>query len=542
MKNRVLYFILTICLSVFISSVMAQKRKLVVGIVVDQMRPDYLYRYNERLSEDGFKRLLEKGFVAKNMQYNYVPTYTAPGHTSIYAGSTPAIHGIIANDWFFRDLEAIDYCAHDTNFQTVGSETKNGQMSPSRLQVTNLSDELLITSNFRSKVVGIALKDRSAIYPAGHQPTGAYWYDKKTGEFITSTYYMESLPQWLTDLNNRKLPDAYLAETWNTLYPIETYTASEADDQEYETILKGRKTATFPYDLKKLKEKNGGYNLLAYSPFGNTLTTEVAIAALKGEELGQDEFTDLLAISFSSTDYIGHAFGPQSVEVEDTYLRLDRDLARLFQVLDEYVGEGEYLVFLTADHACAEATGYMEKHHMPAGYYDLKALKTDLDAYLDEQLTAADWVSVCVNDQVFLNRNTINASEFTYEEVVETAQAYLSTVSYIHDTYSAEEIKEGMAADPMRKTLWMGYHSKRSGDILMLMQSGWQKKGGSVATHGSSYAYDRHVPFFLYGKGVPVKESVVPYEITDIAPTISQWLDIKLPSGCIGEPIQEVFE
>ncbi|RYY18950.1 MAG: alkaline phosphatase family protein, partial [Chitinophagaceae bacterium] len=323
-----------------------QRPKLVVGIVVDQMRWDYLYRYYDRYSAGGFKRMLTQGFSCENAFIPYTPTYTAAGHTCVYTGSIPAINGIIGNSWYRRDLKRAWYCAEDSTVISVGSTSSAGKMSPRNMWTTTITDELRLATNFNSKSIGIALKDRGAILPAGHSANAAYWFDNSSGGWITSTYYMNELPDWVKKINDKKLPDQYLQKNWNTIYPINTYKQSTEDNKSYEAILPGEDN-TFPHETASITTNK--YETFRNTPYGNTFTFDLAKAAIDGEQLGQRGATDFLALSFSSTDYVGHAFGPNSIEVEDTYLRLDQELAAFYALLDAKLGKGQYLVFLTAD-------------------------------------------------------------------------------------------------------------------------------------------------------------------------------------------------
>ena len=363
----------------------AQKQpKLVVGIVIDQMRHDYLQRFEYQFGEDGFKRMMREGFEAKNNHYNYIPTYTAPGHASIYTGTTPRYHGIIANDWYSRVLDRSVYCVGDTLYNAVGGSAMNGKISPRNLQVNTITDELKLSTNFQSKVVGVSIKDRGAVLPAGHTPNGAYWYDSRTGEFMTSDFYFEELPKWVEDFNNKRLANKYSDQVWNTIKPIESYKQSTADNVPYEGGFKGKDTPTFPYDLAKLRTENGPYGMIRSTPFGNTLVLDMARAALKGEDLGQDGVMDFLAVSLSSTDYVGHNFGPNSIELEDTYIRLDKDLGEFLKFLDKEVGEGEYMVFLTADHGVVANPTFLVDHNLPGGYYSNDEAKGKFTGLLEQ--------------------------------------------------------------------------------------------------------------------------------------------------------------
>ena len=517
------------------------KTKLVVGIVVDQMRPDYLGRYQQRFVEDGFNRFLRDGFVVKNMHYNYVPTYTGPGHAAIYTGTTPKYNGIVANDWYRRDWGRAVYCAYDSTCETVGSESKAGMMSPRILESTTITDELLLFTNFQSKVVGLSIKDRGAIFPAGHQPNGAYWYDKETGKLVTSNYYMNELPEWIDTFNQSDLADQYLDETWNTLYPIETYTQSEADYQSYEYVFRGKGEPTFPYDLKKYRNINGNFGLLPSTPFGNSWLTDAAFAAISGERLGQDAITDFIAVSFSSTDYIGHGFGPYAIETEDTYLRLDQELARLFQFLDEQVGEGQYTVFLTADHGAANAPGYNMKHQMSGGMINFEAIENEIETALDMRFGSGDWVLYLDNDQVYLNHETIEEKKMELDEVAQFVVKTALQFDEVTRAFTANQIMFGSAHDKIEQGLNLGYHQKRSGDVLLLMKNGYMAKRSAGTTHGSAYNYDTHVPFMLFGAGVNNGSSMAPASITDISATLAMLLGIPFPSACIGEPIEAVI-
>src|SRR3954452_1506300 len=381
--------------------------KLVVGIVIDQMRWDYLYRFYPLFKNDGgFKRFLNGGFSCENTFVPYTPTVTAAGHTCVYTGSVPAIHGIMGNNWYRRDLKRSWYCTEDSTAKTVGSSSDAGQMSPSSLWTTTVTDELRMATNYRSKVIGIALKDRGAILPAGHAANGAYWFDNANGAFISSTYYMKDLPDWVKQFNARKLPDQYLQQNWNTLYPISTYVQSTADDKSYEGVLEDR---TFPHITANITKDK--YNSLRTTPYGNTLTFEMAKAAIEGEKLGQSANTDFLAVSFSSPDYIGHTFGPNSIEAEDNYLRLDNDLASFLNYLDGKIGKGQYTVFISADHAAAHVPGELKENKIPAGTYSESGLQAILNELVEKRFRIKNAVSSVMNYQVYLNRDLLADDE-----------------------------------------------------------------------------------------------------------------------------------
>jgi predicted AlkP superfamily pyrophosphatase or phosphodiesterase len=515
--------------------------KLVVGIVVDQMRADYIYRYWNRFSEGGFKRLVNDGFFCKNTHYNYVPTYTGPGHCSIYTGCTPSVHGIIANDWFVKETGKAMYCVSDSGAKPVGTASKNGKMSPRNQLTTTLGDELKLFSNGRSKVFGVSLKDRSSVLPVGHVGNGAFWFDEETGNFVSSDWYMKDLPEWVKNFNAKKLPKAYLEKGWNTLYGIETYTNSIADDNKYEKAPNGKPNPAFPYDYKSQIEKNS-WGVLKASPWGNTITKDIAVECLKNEQMGKDEISDILCISFSSTDYVGHAYGVRAVETEDVYLRLDKDLEELLKVLDAEVGQENYSLFLTADHGAADVASYLKDLKIPAGYIKEKQLERALKVFCVKQFGDSLIVNVS-NQQIFLNMPKLWELKLNQADVENTIAARLIHMEGISEAYPSSVLKyEGYKGDNLKSLIADGYSHKRSGNVAFSYLPGWLDIQETGTTHGAAYTYDTHVPLIFFGSGIKKGESVKPYYITEIAPTISILLNNPFPNGCTSKPIKEVYK
>jgi len=518
-----------------------KKPKLVVGIVVDQMRQEYFYKFEDRYTEGGFKRLMKEGFMMKNAHYNYIPTYTGPGHASVYTGATPSTHGIIANNWYVRKLGRMIYCAEDSTVTAVGGTASNGKISPRNMFSTTISDELRFASNKRSKVVGIAIKDRGAALPAGHMGD-AYWFDSKTGEFMTSTYYHEELPAWVKELNDKQLAQKYLSGKWETLFPIETYVQSIADDNPFEGPFIGMETTAFPYDLPALMEYNDDFGLIATTPFGNTLTLDMAYAVLEGEQLGKRGETDLLAISFSSPDYIGHRFGPTSVELEDNYLRLDRELEQFFKHLDSAYGVGEYLVFLTADHAVADIVDYMLSENVPAGNFNTRYILTQMRGFCIVNYGEGNWISSFSNEQVFLNYDLAKEKGISIEKIQRELAEFLLRFDGIKEVYTATDMRRLDYLTGRKHLLQMGYNHKASGDLLLILEPGWLSSSWRGTTHGTGYTYDTHVPIIFMGWNIPQGESSRYATVTDIAPTLSMLLNIRLPNGATGQPILEILQ
>ena len=516
--------------------------KLFVGIVVDQMRYEYLNRFYNQFGEKGFKRLMNEGFNCKNVYYNYIPTYTGPGHASIYAGTTPSYHGIVANDWYDRQLKHSVNCVNDSTERMVGIEEGKKSASPHKLLSTNLGDELKISTNLNAKVISVSLKDRAAVLPAGHMANGAYWLDLKSGNFVSSTFYMKTLPDYVKQFNNEKKADAYLENTWKLLLPESSYPLSIADNNQYENKWIGKQEPVFPYNLKELAPKNSPYFEVLYaSPFGNSLLTDFAIETIKGEALGKGSYPDFLAISFSSTDAVGHKFGPLSKEENDTYLRLDRDIARLLDALDQLVGKDNYTLFLTADHALAEVSQYLIDHNVPAGYIDSDNLLKEASLFLKNQFGENGLIETLINGQFYLNKTIISEKKLDLIGVQNKLAEFLKDQQGIFQVYTATQLDEQVFTKNFSTFVQNGFFYKRSGDVAFVLEPGWTDDMKNAATHGTGYNYDTHAPLLWYGFGIPKGESFVHYNITDIAPTVSAILNIKLPSACIGNPIVEIL-
>jgi predicted AlkP superfamily pyrophosphatase or phosphodiesterase len=516
--------------------------KLVVGIVVDQMRWDYLYRYYDRYSEGGFKRLLREGAACENTFINYVPTVTAIGHSTIYTGSVPAIHGITGNDFFLEATGKKVYCTEDSTVSTVGSTSAAGRMSPRNLLAGTISDELKLATNFQSKVIGIALKDRGAILPAGHAGDAAYWLDDATGNWITSTYYMPELPKWVQQFNAQQRTAHLLDQDWNTLYPLATYRQSTPDSNRYEGRFAGTAAPVLPVPLSRLTRKN--FDLIRTTPFGNTLTLEMAKAALKEEGLGRGTATDFLALSFSSTDYIGHKFGVNAVEVEDTYLRLDSDLSDLFTYLDKTVGKGQYTLFLTADHGAAHNPNFLQDHQMPAGFWLGGALLKELNGLLEKEYGVKGLVTSFSNYQVHLDHPLLERSGLNEEAVRKAIVRFLRKQPQVAFAADLEKLEEAHLPAPLKQSVINGYHRKRSGVITFILEPGWYSgtsANGTGTSHGTWNAYDAHIPLLWMGWGIQPGRVVAPVDMTDIVPTLATLLHIQQPNGCMGKPIPEVI-
>ena len=526
---------------VVIMNVQAQERpKLVVGIVVDQMKMEYLYRFSDDFSANGFKCLMNKGYVFHNAHFNYMPTYTAPGHASIYTGTTPSVNGIVGNEWFSRKLGKSMYCTDDASVKTIGEGSeKEGAMSPKNLLSTTITDELRLGTNFNGKVIGMSLKDRGAILPAGHFANWAFWFSS-TGAFISSTFYGEKLPDWVTQFNNEKNYLPYINKGWSLLKPVADYNESLPDDNPYEGKLYNCEKPVFPYNLKEMYDKNDA-GVMRSTPFGNNLLADFAKKAIEKEALGKDNVTDFLTVSFSSTDYVGHILGPRSMELQDTYLRLDLTIADFLDYLDKTVGKDNYLLFLTADHACAENAAHLKDHK-----YDVKNIPSkDIFKSLKEFSTTAFGVNLVVeysNFNVYLNKELIKTKGLELVNVKQDFKAFLMSQEQVKKVYTEEDILASTGNDFYLNFIANGYDVTQNGDLVVLDKPGYIEYGATGTSHGTPYAYDTHAPLLFYGWKIKPGESFDKKEITQIAPTLALKLKIEMPNGTESKVLEEVLQ
>jgi len=515
--------------------------KLVVGIVIDQMRYDYLYRYYDKYSTGGFRRLMDEGFNCRNNHYHYAATYTGPGHAAIYTGSAPALNGIVGNEFYDRNLGRLVYCAEDTTVETVGATGTAGHMSPRNMLATTIGDQLKLATDGRAKVVGIALKDRGSILPAGHAADGAYWFDSKEGNWITSTFYRNDLPQWAQDFNAKRFPEQYAKQKWETVLPLDKYTESSADDQPFEASLPGEPKAVFPHEFVTVAGMSK-FEVLRTSPFGDALTKEFALAALKGEQLGQDDITDLLCVSFSSPDYIGHSFGTYSIETEDNYIRLDRQLADLFAQLDATVGKGAWLAFLSADHGVADIPGFAKTYRIPADVKASGEVSEGVKKALTDAYGPGQWTLSYFNQQIYMNHDLLAEKKISLDDAYRVIKRALLKQRGVINLVNLHRLGDEALPENLAILFRNIVHPNRSGDFYVLLQAGWFEGRSKGTTHGSTYSYDTHVPFLLYGWGIKPGQTLRRTRIADIAPTICALLGILEPSACIGDPVEEVFK
>jgi len=503
--------------------------KLVVGIVVDQMRFDYLNLYSKNFSKNGFKKLLNDGYSFNNIKYNYIPTLTAPGLATIYTGTTPSIHGIVANNWYDRNSKQIIYSLSDSTANPVGVDDPYHRRSSANLKCTTITDELRIRYGTDSKIISISIKDRAAVLPAGISADGAYWFDSKTGNWISSDTYMQQLPQWVNDFNAKNIPNDMLNITWNLMLPMDEYISQRPDDNEFEDPFPGETSTSFPHVINgPSKEK---FYQLKSSPYGNSLTTLLALQSIEHEKLGLDSITDFLAISYSSPDYVGHKFGVASLELEDTFLRLDREIGVLIDQLDQKVGKGEYLLFLTSDHGAAPNPSYHQQQHGEGGFVNNRELTTYLNDLLNNKFKVTDLVLKILGQQVYLNESAIKENKLRLSKVEDLVSSELLNYKGIVESFTREQLINKKVNSHLGKLVMNGYQYPLSGNVVFCLNKHWLKTRKSGSDHGSGYDYDTHVPLILYGKNVKHGSSEIESDITQIVPTICGLSNIPLPAN-----------
>ncbi len=515
-----------------------KRPKLVVGVVVDQMRWDYLYRFLPHYGPGGFKRLMQEGYSYEQTYFPFTPSLTAAGHASIFTGAFPSMHGIVGNSWYERATERRMYCTADSTVHPRGGSNAGGRMSPVHLMANTVGDELRLFTQGKSRVYGVAIKDRGAILPAGRSGNGAFWFDDSTGNMISSSYYYRELPEWVKQFNQQKLTDEYLKTAWT---PLEhsIHISSSAQNEKHKHPLISGKPARFPYQVQP--NPKDGYKKFRYLPAANTYTVQFAEWLLQHEQLGKQGNTDMLCISFSATDYAGHEFGPQSPEVADMYLRLDRDLASLLQYLDQHAGAGEYLVFLTADHAAPYSPSYMADQNLSAGAVNFYGMDREVDQFLQKKFGVPGLLVDYYGFQFFLNNQKIDSLKIPREVVYDTLIQYLLNNPEVVHAIPLKQLHKAVLPAMYRDRIAAGYYQRRSGDIQVILKPSYVDYKPQGTEHGSLFNYDTRVPLLWYGWRVPAGKSFRRAHVTDIAPTLSQMLYIDTPGAAAGEVLTEIM-
>ena len=521
----------------------SEKPRLILVIEISQFRYDYIPRYWDKFSEGGFKKLINRGSYCENTAYNYLFSDVGIGSATIATGTNPSQHGIIARSWYNNLQDRIVDYVYDDKVNTVGGGYDDGRYSPANLMTTTFCDEIKLTNNFKSKVIGVSLDPAPAIFSTGHTADCAYWFNFKTGSFISSTFYIDSLPKWVNDFNSKKFPDVYLENEWNTLLPISEYTASLLDNNSYETGLFGQ--VVFPYTLKDLSKKfkrKEKYEILRYTPYGNDLTKDFAISAMVNEKLGQDEYTDILTLTFTASEYIGNLYGPLSVEIEDLVLRLDKELEHLLDFVEKTIGKENVLVILTAEHGVRYLPEYLEDNKIPSGYFNAPGNISLLKSYMNNIYGKGDWIKQYHGQQIFLNRTLVEDAKLNLGEMQTNVANLMLQFSGVANTMTASTLQSTNFTQGIFSIMQKGYNQKRSGDVLLNFNTGWAEMPIESDEIAAPYGHDRRVPLIWYGWKIGRNSIKRPVDLIDIAPTICTLLEISYPNSASGTPILEIIE
>lgn len=522
-----------------------EKPKLVIGIVVEQLRYDQIEKIRSRLGENGIRRLLNEGTYFQNASYEYMLTQTAPGYATISTGAEPSLHGITSDEWYLPLKDELINCTKDITVNPVGGSYEAGLHSPINLLVSTFPDELKMASGKQAKVYAVGLKESPVIFSAGHAADGAFWFDNTTGTFMSSTYYTDSLPGWVTDFNAMRYADSFLDNSWNLSRPAKDYSDCLPDSNKFEEGFNGLNY--FPYDLKKLSSKGKGnagkdYSILRETPFGNTLTTNFAIKLIEKEKLGKDDVTDFLSICYTATDYIGHKFGPSSVEMADAVFRLDRDIENLLKYVIDSLGKKNVLIYFTSAHGISEIPGVLESNRIPSGYFRPNQALQLLRSYLNAVYGEGDWVKGYNEKQIYLNRTLIEDAKIPLDEVQKKVARFIVQFSGVASAYPYSVFETSDFGNGNMKRIINDFSPQRSGDVIVTLNSGWVEKEDSyVASSNSPYEYDTHVPLIWYGWSMNRATITRKVNLTDIAATLSWLCKIPLPNACTGEPMYELF-
>jgi predicted AlkP superfamily pyrophosphatase or phosphodiesterase len=486
----------------------AEKPKLVVAIAVDQFRYDYLLRFRAEYKQ-GLDQLLTRGAVFANAYYQHFPTVTAIGHSTFLTGATPSISGIVGNDWFDRETGKSVTSVSDETVKILGGAGEGGA-SPRRLLVSTVGDELKISDGGKSRVIGISMKDRSAILPSGHMADAAFWFDHKTGSFISSTYYFSELPAWASEFNAGHPADGYKGAHW----------LSGHFDQSDEKL----------------------YNAVYNSPFGNELLEAFAERAVEAEKLGQRGVTDLLAVSFSSNDAVGHGLGPDSPEVHDISVRTDQVLGKLFKFLDAKVGMANVLVVMTADHGVSPVPEVNQARKMPGGRMPPRIVRDTVQAALAKKYGEGNWISSPSEHSLYLNLELIHEKKLDRAEVNQAAADAAMGIAHVARVFTREQLMHGaVLEDQISRRVMNGFYERRGADVYLLLEPYWMFSAHGT-THGTTYSYDAHVPVIFMGPGIKAGQFDETIAVNDIAPTLATLLGIETPSGSVGRVLREIFD
>jgi predicted AlkP superfamily pyrophosphatase or phosphodiesterase len=520
------------------------KPKLVVGIIVEQLRYDQIDKFRNRFSEAGIRKLLNEGTYFQNASFEYMLTQSAPGHATIATGAEPSFHGITSDHWYLPLRNELIYCTGDISVNPAGGSYESGLHSPVNLQSSTFADELKMATNKEAKVYSVGMKENPAILSAGHAADAAYWFDNTTGTWMSSSWYLDTLPVWVNDFNAMKYSDAFLDQTWNLLKGPDQYYDCVNDTNNFEAGFSGQNY--FPYELQKLarrsKNTRTDYSLLRETPFASTYTTRFALKLIEEEGLGKDDVTDYLSICYTATDYIGHRFGPSSVEMGDAILRLDKDIEELLKFLNDSTGKRNVLIYFTSSHGISEIPAVLQSNRIPSGYFRQNQALQLLRSYLNAVYGEGDWVKGYSERQIYLNRTLIEDARISLEEVQKKVARFMVQFSGVAAAYPYSAFEANDFGNGNLRRIINNFSPLRSGDVIITLSPGWvEKEGDMVTNHNSPYEYDSHVPLIWYGWTVNRLTVTRKVNMADIAVTLSSLCRVPVPNASSGEPLFELF-
>lgn len=541
MKKNILFLLFAFLVFPALSQNNNSKPKLVVGIVVDQLRYDIIAKYWDKFSDDGFKKVINQGAFCENAQYNYTNLNSASGCATIACGSYPAQHGIVNLQWYNRLTNNEVFCVDDNSFTQIGTNFGSGK-SPKNLSSLTWTDQLRISTFKMSKVFSVSIKDYSSIISGGKLANAAFWFDENTGNWVSSSFYMDSLTDWVNNFNSKKFPDIYMDRTWETSFPIQNYIESLSDGTSYEKGFDGQ--SVFPYNLNALKTKYSNYSVLKYTPFANTLTKDFAINLIMNEYLGGDAYTDALLINFSATSFIGDLFGLQSVEIEDAYIKLDKDISHLIAAIEDYVDQNEVIFYITSDRGSCDNQDWLHDINITTGEFNSTRATVLISSYLRAVYGMSNWIEGFFNNELYLDQFEIDKASLSVEEFQQKSAQLLVNIEGINTVISSSELQKGTFSAGIMQQAQNTYFQGRSGDLFVILDYGWRFKTAnpSLCNCNSAYNENTHVPVIFYGKNIEQKEIFRQISMDDLATTMCFLLNIPLPNKSTGQPITEIIQ
>lgn len=531
-----------------------QDLRFVLQITIDGLRADLINRYANGFSKGGFRLLTEKGTYYTNAHYQFANTETIVGHATLATGTFPSQHGMVGNVWFDRDAGELAYNIEDPDhpiIPTRKNESKGAQVDPAQkksrtqgrspavLLAPTIGDGLAAYFGGRSKIFGVSGKDRSAVSMAGHAGK-AFWFSTNTGDFVTSTYYYDTYPDWVVKWNDLRQAEGYAGKSWALLNDPSTYLLADQDDRPYEADLKGY-GRVFPHPFGQADDKLL-YTRILISPIGDQLTLDFCKSLITHEQLGQDEIPDYLSISFSGVDAVNHFFGPSSLENEDVVVQLDRTLEDLFSFIDKSIGLMRTLVVFSADHGMADMPEYMTGLGYKAGRLDPDQIVSTANR-VGQKYGIDEVVRFFYRPYLYLNDEKIAAAKLDRIKVEHAIADALTDFDGIALAVASSRLTV-QQSNPLISRVRNNHHVSRSGDIYIIQEPYWFlfDKGPVAAMHGSPWRYDTHVPVVFMGPTIKPNTVYRLVHPVDVAPTIAALLGMTPPGSAQGSLLEEVFQ